>query len=148
MKQFLKTIEDIIEYAIEQEDQANSFYEHLAREAPKPELHEALKNFAADEFRHKLRLEGVRDGQVELTREEVGTFHIAEKIGPVNARKDMSYKELLEYAIKKEAEAERLYLKLAEVTKHKEWKKLFTLLAQEEARHKFNLEIEYDLTTF
>ena len=148
MKQFLRTIEDILDYAIEQEASANSFYTHLAQDTQKAELRKALKSFAADELQHKLRLEGVREGEVELTPEEIGTFHIAEDIGKVTLREDMSYKELLEYAIKKEAEAEQLYLKLAEVTKHPEWSKLFTLLAQEEARHKFNLEIEYDLTTF
>lgn len=148
MKQFLKTIEDIIEYAIEQEDQANSFYVHLAREAQKPELREALKNFAADEFQHKLRLEGVRQGQVELTPEEIGTLNIAGSLKETKPRPEMSYKELLAYAIKKEAQAEQLYLKLAQLTKRPKVKELFTLLAQEEARHKFNLEIEYDLTTF
>ncbi|MHC4292034.1 MAG: ferritin family protein [Planctomycetota bacterium] len=148
MKQFLRTIEDILDYAIEQEDEANSFYTHLAQDVQKAELREALKSFAADEFQHKLRLEGVREGQIELTPEEIGTFHIAEQIGYVKPREDMSYKELLAFAIKKEAQAEQLYLKLAEVTKHPEWSELFKLLAQEEARHKFNLEIEYDLTTF
>lgn len=148
MKQFLQTFEDILDYAIEQEIQANVFYTHLADDAHKAELREALKNFAADEFRHKLRLEGVREGQIELTPEEIGTFHIAETIGQVKPRQDMSYKELLELAIKKEAQAEQLYLKLAQLTKRPKVKELFTLLAQEEARHKFNLEIEYDLTTF
>lgn len=148
MKQLLRTIEDILDYAIEQEEQANSFYTHLAHDVQKADLRDALQQFAADEFQHKLRLEGVRKGEVELTPEEIGTFHIAEHIGKVKPREDMSYKELLAFAIKKEAEAEKFYLKLAEVTKHPEWKDLFTLLAQEEARHKFNLEIEFDLTAF
>ena len=60
----------------------------------------------------------------------------------------MSYPELLEFAIQKEAHAEQLYLKLAAATKRDKVRDMFTLLAQQEAQHKLNLEIEYDLTTF
>jgi rubrerythrin len=148
MKQYLRTIEDILDYAIEQEAEANSFYKHLARDVQKGELREALENFACDELQHKLHLQGVRDGEVTLTPEEVGSLDIAEHLKPLPLRKDMSYPELLEFAIQKEAHAEQLYLKLAAATKHPEWRELFTLLAQEEAQHKLNLEIEYDLTTF
>ena len=148
MKERLRTIEDIIEYAIEQEAKANSFYNHLAQDVEKAELKQALKNLAVDEFQHKLRLEGVRDGQVELTEEEIGSLHIAESIDDVKLRRNMSYKELLAYAIKKEDAAQKLYTKLAHMTKRPKIKEVFDLLAQEEARHKLSLEIEYDLTTF
>lgn len=148
MKQYLRTIEDILDYAIEQEADANSFYTHLAQDIEKSELREALEKFASQELQHKLHLEGVRDGQVELTPEEVGSLNIAEHLKPVPLREDMSYQELLAFAIQKEAHAEQLYLKLAAATKHHDWRDLFTLLAQEEAQHKLKLEIEYDLTTF
>ena len=148
MKQLLRTFEDILDYAIEQETQANSFYKHLAQDVQKSELREALEDFAVQEFQHKIHLEGVRDGEVKLTPEEVGSLDIAEHLKPIPVREDMSYPELLAFAIQKEAHAEQLYLKLASITKREEVKKVFMLLAQEEAQHKLNLEIEYDLTTF
>ena len=147
MKNF-KTIRDILDYAIEKEAEANSFYKHLAQDVEKAELRAELENFAVDEFQHKLRLEAVRDGQVELTEEEIGSLHIAESIDDVKLRRDMSAKELLAYAIKQEAAAERLYSQMAQLAKRPDVKELFTLLAQEEAQHRLNLEIEYDLTTF
>ncbi len=148
MKDRLRTIADIIEYAIEQEAKANSFYKHLAQDVEKAELKRALENLAVDEFQHKLRLEGVRDGQVELIEEEIGSLHIAESIDDVKPRRNMSFKELLAFAIKQESAAQKLYMKLAQITKRPKVKEMFVLLAQEEARHKLNLEIEYDLTTF
>ena len=148
MKQFLRTFEDILDYAIEQEVQANSFYNHLAADVHESELRQTLEEFAAQEFQHKMHLEGVRDGQVKLTPEEVGSLDIAKHLKPIGLREDMSYPELLEFAIQKEAHAEQLYRKLASITKRPEVKKIFLLLAQEEAQHKLNLEIEYDLTTF
>ncbi|MHC4289060.1 MAG: ferritin family protein [Planctomycetota bacterium] len=117
MKQLLRTFEDILDYAIEQETQANSFYQHLAADVQKSELREALEEFAAQEFQHKLHLEGVRDGEIKLTPDEVGSLDIAEHLKPIPVREDMSYPELLEFAIQKEAHAEQLYLKLAAATK-------------------------------
>ncbi|MCI0499432.1 MAG: ferritin family protein [Planctomycetales bacterium] len=144
----LRSIRDILDYAIEQEAEANLLYGHLALYAQRAELKAALEKFAADEFVHKLRLEGVRDGQVELTPEEVGTLNIAPTLKPVRPGPDMTLAELLAYAIQKESEAEQLYSRLAGLSRRDDVKKLFTLLAQEEARHKLAFEIEYDLTTF
>ena len=147
-KRYLRTVRDVLDYAIEQEDEAVKFYKHLAQDVEKPELRAALEDFALDEARHKLRLEGVRDGEIELTPEEIGSLDLADTLEAVTLRRNMSYKELLAFAIKKEVEAEQLYTKLAQLTKRRVFKELFTLLAQEEARHKFNLEFEYDLATF
>jgi len=138
----------VLDYAIEQEDEAHRFYKHLAQDMEKAEMRAALEDFAVDEARHKLRLEAVRDGDIELTPEEVGSLDLADTIQGVTLRRNMSYKELLAFAIKNEAKAEQLYTKLARLTKRQSMCRLFTLLAQEEARHKFNLEFEYDLLTF
>jgi rubrerythrin len=50
----LRSIRDILDYAIEKENEASSFYKHLAEHISKPELREAVENFSADEFQHKL----------------------------------------------------------------------------------------------
>ena len=148
MKQHLRSIRDILDYAIEKEAEANSFYNHLAQDVEKAELRAELENFAVDELQHKLRLEAVRDGRIELTEEEIGSLHVAESIDDVKLRRNMSPKELLAYAIKQEDAAQRLYSQMAQLAKQDDVKELFTLLAQEEAQHKLNLEIEYDLATF
>jgi rubrerythrin len=147
MKNF-KTIRDILDYAIEKEAEANSFYNHLAQDVEKAELRAELENFAVDELQHKLRLEAVRDGRIELTEEEIGSLHIAESIDDVKLRRNMSPKELLAYAIKQEDAAQRLYSQMAQLAKQDDVKELFTLLAQYEDQLKLFLEIEYDLATF
>ena len=147
-KRYIRTVQDVLDYAIEQEEKANKLYKHMARDATKEELRTALENFAIDEARHKIRLEGVRDGKIELAPDQIGSLNLADTIEAVPLRANMNYKELLAFAIKKEAEAEYLYRKLAEMSNRESLKELFTLLAQEEARHKFNLEFEYDLATF
>lgn len=60
----------------------------------------------------------------------------------------MSYAETLIVAMRKEKEAFKLYVDLANMAQTEKLKHMFLLLAQEEANHKLQLEIEYDLETF
>ena len=140
------SIRDILEYAIGEEARAKVFYDKLAGSVKKEEVRTALKKFASDELRHKLRLEGVRDGDVILEDEEVGSLGIADLLKDVKLHADMTCKELLAYAIKKEHQAFQLYSHLAQRAKDPIIREVFTHLAQEEAEHKLKLEIEYDLT--
>jgi len=140
------SVRDILNFAIEDELKAKLFYEELAGLVQKETVKTALKNFALDELRHKIRLEGVRDGDVILQDEEVGNLGIADTIKEIRPHADMSYRDLLAYAIKKEHQAFELYSQMARLTKDPIMQEVFTHLAQEEAQHKLKLEIEYDLT--
>ena len=144
----IRTIQDVLSYAIEREIEANSFYKKLAKSIRKPKVRTAIENFALDEYQHKLRLEAVREGQITLTEEDVGSIDLSGLSHNVKPEPRMTYKELLAYAIGKEDQANQFYSKLAKLCKRQDLKEMFSLLAQEEAQHKFSLEIEYDLVTF
>lgn len=140
------SVRDILDYAIQEETQAKIFYDKLAESVKKEEVRAAIKKFATDELRHKLRLEGVRDGDVVLQDEEIGSLGIADSLKKeVKLHVDMTYKELLAYAIKKEHQAFQLYSQMAQRIRDPILQEMFTHLAQEEAEHKLKLEIEYDL---
>jgi hypothetical protein len=81
-----------------------------------------------------------------LQDEEFGSLDIADLLRDIKLHRNMSYKELLAYAIKKENQAYRLYSQLANSAKEPVIGQMFAHLAQEEAQHKLKLEIEYDLT--
>ncbi len=57
---------------------------------------------------------------------------------------DMDYQDILAVAMKREERAHNLYSTLASNTDDAELKKVFEVLAQEEAGHKLALENEYD----
>lgn len=139
------SIRSILEYAIGEETRAREFYDQLARRVKKEDVRVALKKFASDELRHRLRLEGVRDGDVILEDEEIGSLGIADSLREVKLHTDMTYKELLAYAIKKEQQAFQLYTRMARRAQDPVVREVFNHLAQEEAEHKLKLEIEYDL---
>jgi rubrerythrin len=145
MKNF-NSIRDILNFAIEEELQAKTFYEKLADCVKKQDVKTAVKQFALDELRHKMRLEGVRDGDVMLRDEEIGSLGVADSLRDVKPHAEMTYKELLAYAVKKEQQAFGFYSQLAKSAKAPIIREMFTHLAQEEAEHKLKLEIEYDLT--
>jgi rubrerythrin len=57
---------------------------------------------------------------------------------------DMNYQETLLLAIKREEKSVKLYQDLSKRAAEPELKKMFQVLAQEESKHKLNLETEYD----
>jgi rubrerythrin len=57
---------------------------------------------------------------------------------------DMPYAEILRMAIKMEERAFKLYNNMNKSNKDENLKKLFSLLANEEAKHKLRLEKIYD----
>jgi rubrerythrin len=142
------SIRDILNYAIAEESRAKSLYEKLAGIVKKEDVKAALNKLALDELRHKLRLEGVRDGDIIVEDEEVGSLGIADSIKEAKPHADMSYQELLAFALMKENESYQLYTQMAMLAGDEIIREVFTQLAQEEAQHKLKLEIEYDLTTF
>jgi rubrerythrin len=145
MREF-KTIREVFDYAIKRETDACLFYKQMASRVEKAEVRTAIKNLALDEQRHKMKLEAVRDGEIELDGEEVGSLFVEDPVEDARPYGEMSYKELLAFAIRKEAAAYQLYEKAAGLAKRKDIKELFLLLKQEETQHKLLLEVEYDQT--
>ena len=145
---YLRSIEEIWEYAIEREREAIVFYKNLAPMVEKADVREAIEKFAEDESRHKQRLEGVRVGDITFSDDEISSLGLAERLNDPKLRADMTYKELLAYGIKKEDKAHKLYTRLAELTNRKDVKELLSQLAHEEAQHRLRLEFEYDVASF
>lgn len=143
-----KSVDDILDFAIGREVEAIELYSDLLRKVEKPELRSALKGFIKEEMEHKEKLETEKAEGIVLKDEEVGNLEIAEHIEGGEVRPDMSYKDLLILAMKKEAASVKLYNDLAKMAQDEKLKDTFLLLAQEEAEHKLRFELEYDLTYF
>ena len=143
-----ESVRDVLEFAIAKEAEAQAFYTKLARRVTDPALRKEVKSFALDELRHGIRLQAIKEGETAFLDDEVGSLGIAETVPQVRVRSDMSYKDLLILAMDREKAAFRIYSNLASIAKTRECRDTLLLLAQEEARHKLRLEIEYDLVSF
>lgn len=147
MKRFT-SLDEIWDFAIAEEIKAHDFYKKLARWSERPHVAQAFENFALDELRHRIRLEALRSGEIKFQKIEVGNLGIADSLEPIKPRANLTYAGALLLAMQREKRAFRFYTYLASATRSPKAKRIFTILAQEEAEHKLKLEVEYDLTTF
>ena len=135
----IDSVDEILEYAIAREVEANQLYTYMAKRMENPEMSKVCEEFAKEELEHKakLELEVMKRGQV------VSDFDISDYMMDVGNEMDMDYEELLVFAIKKEELSVSLYTDLAAVVKDKESRETLLSLAQEETEHKLRFETEY-----
>jgi rubrerythrin len=145
MTQF-NSIEDVLAFAIRDEQRASDLYADLAKRSRNREIQKVFEQFSREELGHKKKLENIQSGNtVAVSREKVQDLKIGDYLVEVNtSRDDLSYQEALILAMKEEKAAFRLYSDLAARTDHPELEETFLMLAQEEAKHKLRFEIEYD----
>jgi len=140
------SVDEILEFAIAREVEANEFYMDLSRRLESPAMRELVSEFAKEELEHKakLELEAMKEGIVVIATEKVAEFEIADYMPDVELSDDMSYKDLLILAVKKERRALRLYVDLAAIIENVDSRETLLSLAVEEAKHEARFEIEYD----
>jgi rubrerythrin len=138
------SIDEVLEFAVDREIEANQLYEDLAARAENPTMRKVFEDFAKEELGHKAKLEAMKISIVMVQPEKVSDLKIADYIVDVEASEEMDYKDVLVLAMKKEKASFNLYKDLAEEVEDEAQRQMFLLLAQEEARHKLCFEIEYD----
>ena len=144
MKEF-RNVDEILAFAIEQEQKAVDFYTALAKEAVSEEMKKVFLEFAGEEIRHKQRLTRIREeGVFTMPKQGVADLKIGDYMVEVKASGKLSYEEALVLAMKREKSAFKLYTTLAERAPNDELKSIFETLAMEESRHKLRFELEYD----
>ncbi|HOY30783.1 MAG TPA: ferritin family protein [Bacteroidales bacterium] len=140
-----KSVDEILDFAIEAEQDAVEFYTKLADTATNPQMKAVFEEFAQEEMAHKARLLRIKEtGLLESSREVVMDMKVADYIAHVHISPDMTYADALVVAMKKEKAAFKLYISLSERTPDPSIKSLFLSLAQEESKHKLRFELEYD----
>jgi rubrerythrin len=140
-----KSVDEILDFAIDGEVTSVQFYIDLAKRAQTPDMKKVFEDFAREEMGHKAKLQEIKQSKWSITADEdVPDLMIADYVVDVELGADMSYKDALVVAMKREKAAYRLYLNLAAVAEAEELTETFLWLAQEEAKHKLRFEIEYD----
>jgi len=140
-----KTYREVLDFAIEREQEAQRDYEAAAKTMKDAPMRDALLEMAAQERGHEKKLRGLSiDKFLETGKKPVPSLDIAEYVVAGEFHPGMNYPELLSLAMQREKAAFRLYTDLAKVTPDPAARELFKALAQEEARHKLAFEVEYD----
>lgn len=144
MKDF-ESVNDILDFAIDNEQKAVDFYNSLATSARNDEMRKTFEQFAREEMGHKAKLLTIKEqGTVTFSKADVADLKIADYIVRTETETEVTYEQALILAMKREKSAFKLYLKLSEKAPTNDLKNLFLALAQEESRHKLRFEMEYD----
>ena len=145
MKEF-NSLNDILDFAINEEQMAADFYNKLAEKMTQQEMKDNFEQYAIEELGHKAKLESIKAGkEYKVKAEKIADLKIADYIVDVDTEKEnITYQEALIIAMKKEKMAFIMYMDLANAADDDATKKVFTMLANEEAKHKLRFEVEYD----
>jgi len=140
-----KEFQDIIDFAIEKENEAVAFYEEAAAIQSLSGSRKLFLEFADEERKHAETLRNI--GKVDLSGYKfvwIPDIKRSNFLVDIPYAKNMPYKDMLHLAIKREEKALALYNDLLKKADRNDFKMVFKMLCQEEANHKLKLETLYD----
>lgn len=143
----MNTINEILDFAIENEEEAYSFYMRMAERSDDKVMKEVFLELASEEKAHKEKLIMVKEnGYFEENEKITDTLYMEESLAyeDLNPALTLSYRQALTIAIHKEQSAYRLYKMLANISSSTYAKSIFNSLAEEEAKHRNRFQQEYD----
>ena len=139
------TVDQILDFAIQKEQEAHDLYRDLADKVRRPGMGAMFNELADMEAGHRARLERIKAGdRPVMADEQVADLRVADYLKDVQPEPNMDYQSALLFAIKAEQRAHDLYMGLAGATDDAGLKDVFKGLAQEELKHKLRFETEYD----
>ncbi len=142
-----KSADDVLDFAIEREQESVDFYTELASGAARVHMREVFEGFAREESGHKARLIAVKEGKIVAPpAQKIADLKVSDYLVAEEPTAETEYQDALILAMKKEKAAFRLYSDLAAIADDEATRNVFATLAQEEAKHKLRFEIEYDDT--
>jgi len=139
-----KDINEILDFAIQSEQDAIDFYSYMQKNANSKDMKEIYSELIEEEMSHKKKLIDIKNqGSFMIENSKVNDLKISDYLVSVKAKSDLSYQEALVLVIQKEKAAFNLYKTLANRAPS-ELKEVFMMLANEEANHKLKFETYYD----
>jgi len=147
MDREVSSVKSVIEFALEKEAESKALYEMLARQVDSERAAKIFNDLAAEEGKHRKALTRLDPDHLDNIKvKDVADLKMSDYLREVGYSPDMTYQDILVFAMKNEEHSHNLYRGLAEHTQDPELKQVFELLSSQEARHKLRLETEYDDT--
>jgi rubrerythrin len=141
-------LEAIIKSAIIQEEMSHGFYQRLAGLVSHPETKDTLEYLAKEELEHKAFLQSCFTPHGCTLAGEAHNVHLAEMLEAPDISDDLSPKEALVIAAKREEGAYLFYQALAALQPPGEVQAFLDKMAKVELQHKEKVEYLYDNAAF
>jgi rubrerythrin len=142
-----QSIEQILDFAVERERKAQEIYLSYARTTKRQSFSRLLLTMAEMEKEHERRLTELKDRRAWASAFGMpaqGQLSIEEPFKAIAFAPDMDYGDFLVLVMRKEEEAEQLYLRLESLASAAEARRLFRHLAGEERKHRDWAQERYD----
>jgi rubrerythrin len=145
-KKMMKTIAEIVSFAIEKEVEAYQLYSDTAQRVKDASAKKLLEELAEEERMHEKALKDLSKATelMSVEIESVPDLMISNHLVSASIDAESDIQEVLIFAMKAEKEAYELYSKLVKTATEKTHKSTFSKLAQMELIHKNKLEALYD----
>lgn len=147
----LKSLRDILTFALAKEESSVQFYRSLVARCKKAETATVFEVMARQEEKHieLVRLELYKQGftVADSSAAEAGADDGSITLEMDERAEEMGYLDALRLGIQKERGAFRLYAELLSLAEDADSRKVFLELAEEEMRHVLKLEREIEVLT-
>ncbi|MEJ2699487.1 MAG: ferritin family protein [Desulfuromonadales bacterium] len=143
MKEY--TFSEIVHMASRKEEESVRFYRKAAGMIQLSGTRQLLLELADEETKHKDMLDNLDLQAIEDAHpEKIPDLHISEYLVEPPFSEHMHYDEILRMAMKREEKSVHLYEHLLEKSPEEKGRRLLEFLLEQEHRHKYRLEREYD----
>jgi rubrerythrin len=138
----------LIEHAINQEELSHEFYQRMARLVSHQETRDTFEYLAKEELGHKQFLQSCLTPEGCPLQGRPQDVHLAELMEAPPFSEDLSPKEALVIAMKREEASYHFYQRLASLQPPGEARDFLSKMAQVELGHKEKMEYLYDNVAF
>ena len=143
----VKSDEEILEFAIFREIEAQNFFLALADRVKDQQMRQVFEDLAAEELEHKakLELEIIKTGKTVSIEQKPPRPASDYIISDDPSQLDIDYKDALLLGMEKEEASFRTYINLIPSVQNEQSREVLLALAEEEVRHKLRFETEYNM---
>ncbi len=131
-----RTFDEVLDFAIVQEKAAQQFYAKLAQEVQDSDVKEFYRQLTVEEREHEKRLLSLKGYAYALREPDLRDLSESGYLDAMPVPANVSLKEALQFAIRKERSAEHLYSLLADLVQQEELEQLFRVLSGQELHHR------------
>ena len=144
-----KEILEVIERAIRFEEDSYKLYTSASRRVKDPGAKAGLAELAAEEKKHKAKLEGMLAGNLDWAistgrKAKVKDLKIGDPLEAKPLTEQSTLQDVLAVAIKREQATGAFYAQMASLVEPGQARDLFELLSKEETKHKLYVESIYE----
>lgn len=144
MEKFV-TLEEVIKFAVEREDTAYQLYKRAAELSTSIPAKKIFEELAKEEATHKDVFSKIDEEKADHHKLcKIPENSIASYLADVEFRPDLSYNQILQYALKTEENAYQLYKAAAGMTDDPKLQKVLMSFADVELGHRRRLEAIYE----